>query len=179
MKIYVSPHYRTSMWSCAIGGAFLTILYFYYGCHSIESIIRMFTVDLLATLYMILFPTVLWLVLFLIVWRWLIHSRISEKGYQSYLGRRKLCYVDKDKEIYYTTFGWPMDSKRNVYIAFSNEPFEAKFRLTGWSSFPEKYDVKKIIVLPYYVETEKFFEVSKWNKLEMYYERKKWKRKRK
>ena len=69
--------------------------------------------------------------------------------------------------------------KRNEYTAFSNEPFEAKFRLTGWSFFPEKYDVKKIIVLPYYVETEKFFEVSKWNKLEMYYERKKWKRKRK
>jgi len=50
------------------------------------------------------------------------HSIIDENGYQSYLFRKKYCYVDKGKNIYYAFYHFS-PYKMN-FIAFSNEPFK-------------------------------------------------------
>ncbi len=62
--------------------------------------------------------------------RYLTYVIVTEDGFDSYLFKKKLCTVHKDKPIYYVifTFGGPGGPEgryvtRN-YIVVSNEPFE-------------------------------------------------------
>ena len=173
MKIYVSPYYRTAMWGSVVSAIMIDLIVLYYSFYSVESIIRNLTVDLGWFIFEITFFWVVILCLFTMIWRFLIHTKVEDYFYQSYLGRRKQCYVDRTKDIYYTVFGYPakkVDSYgKDSYIAFSNEPFVAKYYLTNWGSFINKYDTKKIILLPYYEEIVPYLNVENWHKIEMEY----------
>ena len=181
MKIYVSPHYRTAMWGSTISLLILEIMMLYASFIDMESFCHMLMNDFPWSILFLLFPVEILAFLFLLVWRLLIHTKIDEEGYQSYLGKRELCYINKEKQIYYAIFGYPLRKKtvgKGAYIAFSDEPFLAKEFLTPYKSFFEAYNVKKIIVLPYNEETIMYFETAKWNKLEWIYPEKKKKQKK-
>ena len=168
MKIYVSPHYRTAMWGSTISLLIFQIEMIYVSLINMESFYYMLMNDLPWSMLLLISPVIILLFLFLLVWRLLIHTKIDEEGYQSCLGRIKLCYIDKNKDIYYTIIH-DIAIKNRISIAFSNEPFEAKYHLTEWSMFDGAYDARKIILLPYNLETMKYFEIQNWEKIEMQY----------
>ncbi len=110
---------------------------------------------------------------FLITLEWLGYRRelfyttIDEKGYQSCRFRKKFCYVDKGKDIYYVLYHYPY--YRMDFIAFSNEPFKL-FQFVWISkkhlifSFINTYDYRKVILLPYNEKTMVNFDVENWKK---------------
>ena len=168
MKIYVSPHYRTAMWGSVASAILLDLILLYYFIKNPKVMLEI----LVEEPCVIVFTAVI-LCLFTMIWRALIHTKVEPNSYQSFLGKRKQCYVDRTKDIYYTVFGYPakkVDSYgKDSYIAFSNEPFVAKYYLTNWGSFINKYDTKKIILLPYYEEIVPYLNVENWHKIEMEY----------
>ena len=168
MKIYVSPHYRTAMWGSVASAILIDLIILYYIVQNLRSALQMFNEEPWVFLIVIVNFWVVILCLFAMIWRSLVHTKVEEDSYQSYLGRRKQCYVDRTKDIYYTVFGYPLRKDtygKNAYIAFSNEPFTANSSLTIFNG----YDTKKVIVVPYYEETLPYLDVEKWHKIEMEY----------
>lgn len=107
--------------------------------------------------------------------RYLTYVIVTEDGFDSYLFRKKLCTVRKDKPIYYVIFkfggvGGPEGRyvTRN-YIVMSNEPFEyykaPSIRIFTWDKEPflRAYDMKKHIAMLYDGETMPFLEIEKWH----------------
>ncbi len=104
--------------------------------------------------------------------RYLTYVIATEDGFDSYLFKKKLCTVYKDKPIYYVifTFGGPGGPEgrfvtRN-YIVMSNEPFEydGPISIFSWKeSFLRTYDMKKQIAMLYDERTMPFLEIEKWH----------------
>ena len=104
--------------------------------------------------------------------RYLTYVIVTEDGFDSYLFKKKLCVVHKDKPIYYVifTFGGPGGPEGRFvtrsYIVMSNEPFEydGPTSIFTWkASFLRTYDMKKQIAMPYDERTMPFLEIEKWH----------------
>ncbi len=74
--------------------------------------------------------------------RYLTYVIVTEDGFDSYLFKKKLCVVHKDKPIYYGVFS---------------------IRIFTWDkeSFLRAYDMKKQIAMPYDERTMLLFEIEK------------------
>lgn len=104
--------------------------------------------------------------------RYLTYVIVTEDGFDSYLFKKKLCTVHKDKPIYYVifAFGGPGGPEggyvtRN-YIVMSNEPFEYcdPTSIFSWKEpFLCTYDMKKQIAMLYDEKTMPFLEIEKWH----------------
>lgn len=104
--------------------------------------------------------------------RYLTYVIVTEDGFDSYLFKKKLCMVHKDKPIYYVifAFGGPGGPEggyvtRN-YIVMSNEPFKycGPTSIFSWKEpFLRTYDMKKQIAMLYDERTMSFLEIEKWH----------------
>lgn len=107
--------------------------------------------------------------------RYLTYVIVTEDGFDSYLFKKKLCTVHKDKPIYYVIFkfggvGGPEGRyvTRN-YIVMSNDPFEyyeaPSIRIFTWDKEPflRAYDMKKQMAMLYDEKTMPFLEIEKWH----------------
>lgn len=99
----------------------------------------------------------------------LLYATIDENGYQSYLFRKKYCYVDKGKDIYYALYYF--QEYRMDFIVFSNEPFKLFEEIfISKKIFALKYmnthDCRKVILLPYNEKTRMEFDIENWKKAE-------------
>lgn len=104
--------------------------------------------------------------------RYLTYVIVTEDGFDSYLFKKKLCTVHKDKPIYYVifAFGGPGGPEggyvtRN-YIVMSNEPFKycGPTSIFSWKEpFLRTYDMKKQIAMLYDERTMSFLEIEKWH----------------
>lgn len=104
--------------------------------------------------------------------RYLTYVIVTEDGFDSYLFKKKLCTVHKDKPIYYVifAFGGPGGPEggyvtRN-YIVMSNEPFDycGPTSIFSWkASFLCTYDMKKQIAMLYDEKMMPFLEIEKWH----------------
>ena len=160
MKIYLSKYWRINSLVNFCVMIFIivgTVLFFVWSNDSEDYIMV-----LAASLYVLILGCIL-------VGSKRFHTYVIVEKHEIYsysLFSKKLCTITTTNPIYYAVFTTPQGLNTSKFIALSNEPFEyqttygvAKVR------FIQHYNMEKIIVLPYNIQTIPILNLDEWHKI--------------
>lgn len=128
-----------------------------------------FELWVISELFIFIFLTSIFGTLMCCQFRLFTHVIAEKDCFKSFIFRKELCRVDKDRAIYYVRFvGVLTRGVRGEFVIISNQPFKYEspplFRI-----FPREpkalihsYNVKTQIAMPYNDETREILEMEKW-----------------